>query len=898
MATKGSRAFPPDPSFKKAADIKCVKTTKGWVCAICFPLDDPSRALERVLNLNQLQAHAAANHYASLGPNEWDNYVQNSVYYEAQFKGQSELALDGDVMQGPPIASRKNLAKQAGVPKRKYVRKAKTAVNESAFDLMESMINFDGKSNVNNDHFTGTNAFPGGSQDKDSETYDLGSTLFTPHPSRTSSSFYGTSAHSQFGMGVSEGITTPNPAFTDIGSYYDHFAHFPFEMGLSPGAKTPTPDIGSYYDQSGNSELFTLPSTTSCKKSSGSMNPLRQRLSENPSFESAVSFHGLDRVRAAGSAGLQRYLDRQARGLPRTANASLSITSPSPSRNGTLGLPLTAANYAAAGMPNLHVEKVARRSRKVDLRRQASRTSSIAGGAEGDASPSYHVGTINTSLNRFGVPATLFGQAPGAAAQSHAYQSIYAVPAPKEQLPLPEASLPEIPSGLYLPELARAEDAGTVATSLEQFEGEVFGTSEPIGMGNDVAGDFAFESFPSEPWPNSEENEAALGNAVPPMSSEDFAEFLATISNPAYQFDAMFGFGNRSDDPSDTYDNFMVFHTTSLEYGVALETIQAARPASSSSRSPSSGEIALVAGPSTVESVAEVSAPVAETRTAHTPEMADVAAFFQKQLEEQRIKVEADLQKQLKVHKAIMKKKKMEEQSAALEKLARCEKAREEAAATCTAKHELLCLEARQKRSKMSSEQLFGMVSGRTVGNGKPTVTTGDDAKKRVGPSKKPVPVKNHSPVVKEAVTAANKATISGNNPVSATVKEGAPRAVMTTFSLTSQAPAGYKREFVENHGVKVAVNKSPGAAFQKEVTSTPAKATVPTQSASAPKKRAAISVAASFGQKPTGVKKKGSSREPVSDRDSLVRAMLKQKAPTLLNVRDGNGGVDVGQNF
>lgn len=78
QATNGSQATSPATSpassSKKAADVKCVETTKGWVCAICFPLDDPNRALERVLSLAQLQAHAAANHYASLGQNEWDNY--------------------------------------------------------------------------------------------------------------------------------------------------------------------------------------------------------------------------------------------------------------------------------------------------------------------------------------------------------------------------------------------------------------------------------------------------------------------------------------------------------------------------------------------------------------------------------------------------------------------------------------------------------------------------------------------------------------------------------------------------------------------------------------------------------------------------------------------------------
>lgn len=58
----------------KSADSKCVHTTKGWVCAICFPLGDPNRALERILSLSELQAHAASNHYAALGNNSWDNF--------------------------------------------------------------------------------------------------------------------------------------------------------------------------------------------------------------------------------------------------------------------------------------------------------------------------------------------------------------------------------------------------------------------------------------------------------------------------------------------------------------------------------------------------------------------------------------------------------------------------------------------------------------------------------------------------------------------------------------------------------------------------------------------------------------------------------------------------------
>ncbi|KAB8304571.1 hypothetical protein EYC80_003950 [Monilinia laxa] len=937
QATNGSSATSPASSLKKAADVKCVQTTKGWVCAICFPLDDPSRALERVLSLAQLQAHAAANHYASLGQ------ITKSVYYEAQFKGQRDLGLDGSVMQGPPTAaSQKKLTKQAGVPKRKYVRKNKTVVPESALDLMETMINFDGTFNVNDDHFsTDSLAFPGGSQDEDNDMINFASAPNTPHtPYNNAGSYNDQSVRSRFGMDVSPINKTPTTPPTAIGSNYDQPSHSQSEMGVSHATTTPTTPHSSndsYYDQSTHSRFgmhstdapqsVASPSTPSRKKSSASKNPLRQRLSENPSFESAVSVHGLDQVRAAGNVGLQRYLDRQARGLPRTANGSLPLTSPSAPRNGTLGLPLTAANYAAAGMPNLPVEKVVRRTKKVERRRQSSTASSIAGGPDGDASPLVAV-SIDTSLNQFGVPATLFGQAPGAVYKSHAYQSIYAVLAPKEQLPLPEVSLPEIPAGLYLPELAHSEDSGAVDSSHEQFQGDVFGASEPMSMGNDGAQDFNFESFSSEPWSSSEENATAHGNAVPPMSNEAFAEFLASISNPAVsEIDAMFGFGDRSNAPSNMYDNFTVFHTTSLEYGVPSETVRAARPASSSSRSTppvvegslsstpevveplvgSSDRVELapeVIRPSAIESVAEVSVPEAETRVFDSPEMAELKSFFQKQLEEQQTKFEAALRKQSEGQSAAIKQ--LEEKSAEREKRARGEKARTKAAAA--AEYERARLEARQKLSNVSNNQLFGIVPSRTVGHGKPTVTTKDNAKKRVGPSKKPVPAKSHTPVVvKEAVpaakktspggqklaSAAKKAPVGGQKPVSATTKVGVPSTKMTTFSLFTGAPSGFKRTFVKNHGVKVATNKPLTAAFdQLKATPTPAKPTVRTQSASVPKKRAAAPKPAPSGQKPSGVTKKAPSRDRNSDQKYLARAMLSKKGPQRVNVPDlENGG-------
>ncbi|RAL68072.1 hypothetical protein DID88_008792 [Monilinia fructigena] len=341
-------------------------------------------------------------------------------------------------------------------------------------------------------------------------------------------------------------------------------------------------------------------------------------------------------------------------------------------------------------------------------------------------------------------------------------------------------------------------------------------------MGNDGVQDFNFESFSSEPWSSSEENATAHGNAVPPMSNEAFAEFLASISNPAVsEIDAMFGFGNRSSAPSNMYDNFTVFHTTLLEYGVPSETAQAARPASSSSRSTppvvegspfstsevveplvgSSDRVELapeVVRPSAIESVAEVSVPEAGTRVINSPEMAELKSFFQKQLEEQQAKFEAALRKQSEGQSAAMKK--LEERSAGPEKLVRREKVRTKAAATADWEWKAHCY-------------------------------TKDNAKKRVGPSKKPVPAKSHTPVVKEAVPVAKK-----------------------TF------PGGQKLASAARRPLLV-----------------PA---VRMQSASVPKKRAAASKLAPSGQKPSGLTKKGSSRDHNSDQKYLARAMLSKKGP------------------
>ncbi|KAI9648480.1 hypothetical protein NHQ30_003114 [Ciborinia camelliae] len=662
----------PASSQKKAADNKCVQTTKGWVCALCFPLGDPNRALERVLNLSELKLHAAGNHYASLGQNEWENYVNKSVYYEAQFKGQNSLGLDGGVMRGPPtVASQKTLSKQAGVPKRKYVRKTKPVAKESALDLMERMINFDG--NADDHVMSEAPDSPGGSQDEDSEMSDVD---FSPiNPKTGNDSFFGLSAaHHQYGMhpmGVPQVAASPASRRSSTDPFYGQFdaqnqygMHSVGGSQISATPTTPQSGRGSYYDPSAQyqfdmhsmdvSQAVASPSTPSRKKSSASKNPLRQRLSENPSFESAVSVHGLAKVRAAGNAGLQRYLDRQARGLPRTANANLPLNI-SPSRNGTLGLPLSAANYAAAGMPNIQVEKPARRAKKVDRRRQASTTLSIADGAERNTSPSTNAVPTNLTLNQFGLPATIFGQAPGAVYKSHTYNSIYAEKTPNEQRPLPGLSfphipLPEIPSDLFLPEIpselslpefslpefslpefslpefslpefslpvtnnkvVQQEPTGNVGTvgifSDDQVTGltedfitdffnedfapangisqtgvgrshrDIFGTPEPNqsfnGMGIDGTFDDSFDFFAAHDYSFDQDTTFNHPVPVPQQDNGVLEKFLASIPKQTdSEIDAMFGFGNPSTS-TNTNNNFSVFNTTSLEYGIGLQTLE------------------------------------------------------------------------------------------------------------------------------------------------------------------------------------------------------------------------------------------------------------------------------------------------------------------------------------
>ncbi|KAJ8066378.1 hypothetical protein OCU04_005445 [Sclerotinia nivalis] len=616
----GSQASP----LNKGSDIKCVQTTKGWVCALCFPLGHPSRALERVLNLAELKSHASSNHYASLGEHEWKNYVNQSVYYEAQFRGQSSLGLNGGVMHGPPtIASQKTLANKAGVLKRKYVKKAKP-VAETALDLMETMINFDGKTDAKD--MIEALASPGGNQDGDSEMSDVESTpsisqacigsffdsstaqhqhgmrpintaqvVASPASLQTGTDpFYNQfAAQNQFSMhsmDVSQVATTSNTPHTGNSSYYDTSAanYGMHQMGVSQiGASSNTTQSGisSFNNPSTHlqfdmnsidiSQATSSPSKPSRKKAAAPKNPLRQRLSENPSFESAVSVHGLARVQAAGNAGLQRYLDRQARGLPRTSNIPLPLASPPP-RNGTMGLPLTAANYAAAGMPNLHVEKVARRTKKVDRRRQASASLSNVDDAEDNNLTSTNPPPTNLSLNEFGVPAAIFGQAPGAVYKSHTYKSIYAESTPpKEQPPLPEVSLFDFsfsefshpPTNNEVVQQDPSCQVGTVGMLNDgQHSGftdsfvsglldETFGahsggnqtatkhsgrdisrTLEPDQLFNDMGLDgisesFDFNAFVADSNYNFDDD-STVGNTIPQQNTGNFDEFFATAGIP------------------------------------------------------------------------------------------------------------------------------------------------------------------------------------------------------------------------------------------------------------------------------------------------------------------------------------------------------------------------------
>ncbi|KAF5871651.1 uncharacterized protein Bfra_008674 [Botrytis fragariae] len=568
MSTTQTTNSAPTSAQKKSADIKCVQTTKGWVCALCFPLGHPSRALERVMNLAELRTHAAGNHYASLGQDEWDNYgksnhsllsqllltsiiVKKSVYFEAQFRNQSSLGLNNGVMYAPPtIASQKTPTNKAGFLKRTYVKKAKPATAESAFDLMETMINFNPIANDDATNFA-----------------------------------------------------SPATPPSKVGPSVDPYAYLQFDMA-------PQDDF----------EIVASPNTPSRKKTTTPKNPLRQRLSENPSFESAVSVHGLAKVQAAGNIGLQRYLDRQARGLPRTSNIPLQLA-PTP-RNGTMDLPLTAANYAAAGMPNIHVDKATRRTKKIDRRRQGSTSLDIADAAAVNTFQLTNTATTNTSLNIFGVPTAIFGQAPGAAYKSHAYKSIYADAPSQEQLPLPEISFP----GLSFAD--QSLNNASLNDIREAFDFDAYMTDPNCTFGNDSTVE---NTAPQQNTDNFDDFFAWAGipnqNVAPSNNTEKFdADFfsIANIANAnSSEIDAMLGY-DHSSSPQSNSNNFTIFKATSFEYGPAgvqalkdAEAIISARSSLSRASSTASASSSTVSSPcstgSNNSSVTEASAPATKT---------------------------------------------------------------------------------------------------------------------------------------------------------------------------------------------------------------------------------------------------------------------------------------------
>lgn len=587
----------PTSAQKKSADTKCVQTTKGWVCALCFPLGHASRALERVMNLAELRAHANGNHYASLGQHEWDNYgtsnhllrlqlllistiVKNSVYFEAQFRNQSSLGLNNGVIHGPPaLVSQKSPANQVGLLKRPYAKKAMPATTESAFDLMETMINFNPTANDNATNY----AFP----------------------------------------------TT---ALSKAGPSSDPYAHLQFYMASQ-----------------NESEIISSPNTPSRKKNVTPKNPLRQRLSESPSFESAVSVHGLAKVQAAGNIGLQRYLDRQARGLPRTSNIPLQLGSTP--RNGTMDLSLTAANYAAAGMPNIHTDKATRRTKKMYHRRQGS-TSLGATQTAGDSTFLLNnAATTNASLNIFGVPAAIYGQAPGAAYESHTYKSIYADAPSQEKLALPELSLPGL-----------------------SFADQPFNNTSL----NDIYGSFDFDAYSADPN-CAFDNDSAVENTTPQQNTNSVNDFFTwagipnqnntekidanffttanTANTQSSEIDAMLNYGNSSS-PQDNNHNFTIFKADSLEYGPAgvqvlkdIEAIISARPSSS-------------AASSTASSVTKTSAPPTKTLPGTVAPDTPATALSLQELEAANKALTEELAFQKGLHQADVRRRKLEAKKA------------------------------------------------------------------------------------------------------------------------------------------------------------------------------------------------------------------------------------------
>jgi hypothetical protein len=100
-----------------------------------------------------------------------------------------------------------------------------------------------------------------------------------------------------------------------------------------------TPRIEPVYD------YHSSPRSTSATNHQSTDQFQRRRLSENPQFESAISAGG-DAILAAGEARLALSRAQQAAGIPRKHR-----------NNGTMGIPLTAKNYAAAGMPQISSSK-------------------------------------------------------------------------------------------------------------------------------------------------------------------------------------------------------------------------------------------------------------------------------------------------------------------------------------------------------------------------------------------------------------------------------------------------------------------------------------------------------------------------------------------------------------
>ncbi|KAM0186898.1 hypothetical protein ACHAPC_004347 [Botrytis cinerea] len=587
MSATQAKNSAPTSAQKKSADTKCVQTTKGWVCALCFPLGHASRALERVMNLAELRAHANGNHYASLGQHEWDNYVKNSVYFEAQFRNHSSLGLNNGVIHGPTtIVSQKSPANQVGLLKRPYVKKATPATTESAFDLMETMINFNQTANDNDD--------------------------------ATNYAF-------------------PTTALSKAGPFSDTYAHLQFDMASQ-----------------NESEIISSPNTPSRKKNFTPKNPLRQRLSENPSFESAVSVHGLAKVQAAGNIGLQRYLDRQARGLPRTSNIPLQLGSTP--RNGTMDLSLTAANYAAAGMPNIHTDKATRRTKKIYHRHQGSTSLGATQVARNNTSPLTNTATTNASLNIFGVPAAIYGQAPGAAYESHTYKSIYADAPSQEQLPLPDLSLPGLSfadqplNNTGLNDIYGSFDFDAyMADSNCAFDSDsAVENTTPQQNTNSVNDFFTWAGIPNQ-------NVAPLNNTE--KIGADFFTTANTANTQSSEIDAMLHYGNFSS-PQDNNHNFTIFKADSLEYGPAGVQVLKDAEAIISARSSSSG------ARSTASSATNTSAPDTKTLPSTVAPDTPATPLSLQELEAANKALTEELAFQKGLHQADVRRRKLEAKKA------------------------------------------------------------------------------------------------------------------------------------------------------------------------------------------------------------------------------------------